>query len=149
MNLLVKRLRPNAKVPVRQHDGDSGLDLYAAEQCTIVSGKRRLVATGVAVHPKSWTPFGSIDAREHECQVRPRSGLTAKGIDVGWGTVDRTYTGEVMICVINNSGTDYVVREGDRIAQLVVAQVPEVSVVEVTELKETARGERGHGSTGR
>ena len=84
----------------------------------------------------------------YEMQIRGRSGLAAKGIDVGLGTVDCDYRGEVMACVINNSKNDFTVANGDRICQCAVRAVPEFTIDIVEELSKTERGENGFGHTG-
>ena len=88
----------------------------------------------------------------YEAQIRPRSGLAARhGVTVlnSPGTVDADYRGEVQVLLINHGREPFVLRRGERIAQMVVAPVAEVALVEVEELDATERGEGGHGSTGR
>ncbi len=99
-----------------------------------------LVPTGLAIE----IPTG------HDAQIRPRSGLSARGVIATFGTLDSDYRGEVFVtlyCV--GSAAPYRVRDGDRIAQLVVTRLAELSLVEVDALSETERGAAGHGSTGR
>ena len=142
--LKVQRLRPDASVPRYATDGAAGLDLAAAidEPLTLPAGQRVAVPTGLAIAlPPS-----------HEGQVRPRSGLAAKhGVTVlnAPGTIDEDYRGEVRVLLVNHGTEDFVIRPGDRIAQLVVAPVTRVEVAEVAELSETERGSGGFGSTGR
>ncbi len=123
--------------------GAAGLDLFAhlPEEVTIRPGERALVGTGVAI------------ALEPGCeaQVRPRSGLAYKhGVTVlnSPGTVDEDYRGEVKVLLINHGQEPFVVRSGERIAQLVVARVERV-VLEEESLDPTARGAGGYGHTGR
>jgi dUTP pyrophosphatase len=86
----------------------------------------------------------------YDVQVRPRSGLSARGVGVAFGTIDADYRGEVLVTMWTFGGLeDYVVNDGDRIAQLVVAALVPARVVEVAELSATPRGAGGHGSTGR
>ena len=146
--LNIKKLHPDAITPTRSYPTDSGLDLYALEDTTIPDGKTVLVRTGISVD----IPPG------YEGQVRPRSGLTLKGdIKVNLGTVDASYRGDVGIITtctfpVNSvfRGTAYMVRKGDKIAQLVIQRVelPDIKVVEEFE-SESARGANGFGSTGR
>ncbi|WMS44814.1 dUTP diphosphatase [Acuticoccus sp. MNP-M23] len=124
----------------------AGLDLPAAvaadEPVTIAPWSRAMVPTGLAIA----LPEG------FEAQVRPRSGLAAKhGVTVlnAPGTIDADYRGEVKVILVNLSETPFTVARGDRIAQMVFAPVTTATLVEVTTLDETARGEGGFGSTGR
>ena len=133
-------------LPRQQSSGAAGLDLAAAlgadEVIEIAPGAYAKIPTGLAIA----LPEG------YEAQVRPRSGLAAKhGVTVlnSPGTVDADYRGEVMVLLINHGKETFAVRRGERIAQLVVAPVSAVTLVEVDALDETTRGEGGHGSTGR
>ena len=126
------------------------MDIRAAEDVMLKSGKGTIVSTGLMVA----VPYG------YELQVRPRSGLALKnGIMVtnSPGTIDSDYRGEIKILLTNTKkhtsnflqDADYTIRRGDRIAQLVLAPVTRAEVVEVEELDETERGAGGFGSTGR
>lgn len=133
-------------LPKQQTAGAAGLDLMAAiaegEVLEIAPGDYAKVPTGLAMA----LPEG------YEGQVRPRSGLAAKhGVTVlnSPGTVDADYRGEIMVLLINHGKEPFALRRGERIAQMVVAPVSAVTLVEVETLDETARGEGGHGSTGR
>jgi dUTP pyrophosphatase len=126
--------------------GAAGVDLPAAlapgEDLTLAAGKTAMVPTGLAIA----LPLG------YEAQIRPRSGLAAKhGVTVlnSPGTVDADYRGEVKVLLINHGEAPFTVRRGDRIAQMVVAPVSAVDFEERETLDDTARGDRGHGSTGR
>ncbi|SBO30401.1 Deoxyuridine 5'-triphosphate nucleotidohydrolase [Anaplasma phagocytophilum] len=121
----------------------AGLDLYAAlsEEVVIRSGERCLIRTGVAIE----LPDG------YEAQVRSRSGLAAKaGVIVlnSPGTIDADYRGEIAVILANFGASDYVVKHGDRIAQLVIAPVMRISWEESSNITETQRGAGGFGSTG-
>jgi dUTP pyrophosphatase len=132
-----------AAPPAYQSAGAAGMDLPAdvREDVVIAPGKRALVGTG-------WSfaiPPG------FEAQVRPRSGLAHKhGITVlnTPGTIDSDYRGEVKVVLANFGEENFVVRRGDRIAQLVIAPVARANLRVVTSLEPTARGEGGYGSTG-
>ena len=142
MTLPFKRLDPEAVLPARAHPGDAGLDLRSAVDVEVAPGERALVPTGVAVA----IPDG------HAGLVLPRSGLASKhGLTMANapGLIDAGYRGEV-ICAVVNLDRDTLVRisKGDRIAQLVVAAVPELAAAWVDELPRTTRGEGGFGSTG-
>ena len=120
----------------------AGLDLRAAAEVTLAPGARALIATGFAIA----LPQG------FEAQVRPRSGLAAKhGVTVlnSPGTIDADYRGEVKVILINLGAEPFAIARGDRIAQMVVAPVTRVSLMEVTALDDTARGTGGFGSTGK
>jgi dUTP diphosphatase len=137
----VKILRPGARLPSRATPGASGLDLYACLDADIELGPdTTLVPSGIAVE----VPHG------YEVQVRPRSGLARRGVNVVFGTVDSDYRGEVFVNM-HTIGTlqSYRIQDGDRIAQLVVARVEMLPPVEVDDLEDSARGEGGFGSTGR
>ena len=141
MELKVKKLNEEAKIPQYAHEGDSGMDLYSVEETTLQPGETKLVKTGLQIAlPKGF-----------EAQVRPKSGLAAKfGVTVlnTPGTVDSCYRGEVMVILINHSKEEYKIEKGKKIAQLVVAKVEEAQVNEVENLDETTRNDGGFGSTG-
>lgn len=143
MELRVTRLRDDARIPNRAHDGDAGLDLYAAETATIDPGDRATVATGIAVE----IPAGFAGL------VLPRSGLAARhGIALvnAPGLIDSGYRGEIRVLLLNTDRRDrFSVSPGDRIAQLVLTPVADAEPVEVTELATSVRGEGGFGSSGR
>lgn len=122
----------------------AGMDLYAelAEELVLRPGMRALVPTGIAIE----LPEG------YEAQVRPRSGLALKhGISLvnSPGTIDTDYRGEIGVIVINHGAEPFVIRNGERIAQLVFAPFARASLVEVDELGESGRGDGGFGHTGR
>jgi len=143
MEILVRRLDPGVQLPARAHPGDAGLDLCASEDVSLKPGERASVGTGIAVAiPEGFAAF-----------VLPRSGLAAKhGISLvnAPGLIDSGYRGEVRILMINLDTDEAVtLRRGERIAQLVVQRVEDVTLREVDELPSSARGEGGFGSTGR
>lgn len=136
------KLLDGGKMPEFKHDGDACADCYARidddKEMTVPKGKRMLVPLGFALGlERGW-----------EAQIRPRSGLSLKGIDVALGTVDAGYRGEVKACVINNSESDVVIFGRDRICQLAVRKVPEIVFEQTDGLSETERGADGFGSTG-
>jgi dUTP pyrophosphatase len=139
--LAIRRLRPDAVVPVRAYDGDAGLDLSSCERVELGPGARALVPTGLAVA----IPAG------HAGFVQPRSGLAAKhGISIvnTPGLIDSGYRGELLVTLLNTDRTEtFVVEPGMRIAQLVVVPIAAVDPVEVDELPDSERGERGFGSS--
>jgi dUTP pyrophosphatase len=142
MDLPFTRVRPDGRLPQAQHPGDAGLDLHAAEGVTVKPGERAMVPTGVAVA----IPDG------HAGLVLPRSGLASeRGLTLANapGLIDAGYRGEVVCAVVNLDPHEAVeISAGDRIAQLVVVAVPDVSPAFVEELPESPRGAGGFGSTG-
>ena len=134
-------MRANAVVPTRAYSGDAGLDLSACERIELAPGERALVPTGLAVAiPDGFAGF-----------VQPRSGLATKhGISIvnTPGLVDSGYRGELQVALLNTDLREtFVVEPGMRIAQLVVLPVPSLDLLEVDELPESERGERGFGSS--
>lgn len=133
-------------LPAYETAGSAGMDLRAAvpedAPITLAPGARALVPTGlkIALEPG------------HEAQVRPRSGLALKhGITClnSPGTIDSDYRGEVGVILVNLGQAPFVIRRGERIAQMVVARHEQATVAEVDSLDKTARGAGGFGSTGR
>jgi dUTP diphosphatase len=143
VELSVVKLKPEATLPRRAHEGDAGLDLYACEAAHIGPGERWSVGTGVAVE----IPEG------HAGFVLPRSGLAKKhGIALvnAPGLIDSGYRGELRVLLLNTDPAEtFRVEPGDRIAQLVIAPVALVEPVEAEALTESTRGAGGFGSSGR
>jgi len=141
IELPIRRLRPDAQVPTRAYAGDAGIDLAACERVELAPGERALVPTGLAVAiPAGYAGY-----------VQPRSGLATKhGISIvnTPGLVDSGYRGELLVNLLNTDAREpFVVEPGMRIAQLVVLAVPDVEPVEVEELPDSERGDRGFGSS--
>ena len=129
-------------LPEYKTEGSAGMDLCSAEEeITLGSLERALVSTGLFME----IPLG------YEGQVRPRSGLSIKhGISLinCTGTIDSDYRGEIKIPIVNLSNETYTIKRGDRIAQIIFAQVEQATLVEVESISETDRGHGGFGSTG-
>jgi len=145
VTLRVKRLEGNKDMalPSYETDGASGLDLRAAVEgeLTLHPGDIRLVPTGLAIS----LPPG------YEAQIRPRSGLALKhgvGMVNSPGTVDSDYRGEIGLVLINWGRAPFVIKRGDRIAQMVVSRVSRAQVLEADRLETTERGEGGFGHSG-
>ena len=141
LNIPVVRLTDTAVLPTYAHIGDAGMDLYADEDIMLVSETWNVVSTGVAMS----IPEGYVGL------IHPRSGLAAKhGITVlnAPGTIDAGYRGEIKVILLNGTDKDFVVRRGDRIAQLVVQEFVHGDIVEVSSLDDTERSTNGFGSTG-
>jgi len=139
MELKVKKLREDAKLPLRKREGDAGLDLYSVEEVFLKPGEWKAVPTGVAVEiPKGY--FGLI---------KDRSGLALKyAVHCLAGVVDENYRGEVKVVLINLGSETVKLDKHTRIAQLLVIPYLPVEVREVKELSETERGQQGFGSSG-
>ena len=138
-NLQIQLLSPNGKVPTRSTSEAAGYDLYSSEDLIIPAHTRGKVSTDIAIHVLKGT-YG---------RIAPGSGLAVKpAIDIGAGAIDKDYRGPVMICLIINSKTDFQVKIGDRIAQLILKCIrnPETKLDESLSL--TERGTQGFGSTG-
>jgi len=137
-----KALHPAAVRPELKTAGASGADVYSVERADLAPGEHRTVGLGFSVA----IPEG------YEIQVRPRSGLAAqRGVTVlnAPGTVDSDYRGEVKVILINHGHRTFSVNPGDRIAQIVLAEVSQARYEEVEDLNVTGRGAGGFGSTGR
>ena len=142
MEVFVK-LAPGAILPEYKTDGAAGADLcaYVDAEIRLRPMERRLIPTGVFVE----LPSG------YELQVRPRSGLALKcGVTVlnTPGTVDSDYRGELQVLLINLGSEDFVIKNGDRIAQAVITEVSRASFTVTNSLSATERGSSGYGSTG-
>ena len=144
VKVLVKKLDQNIKLPFYKTPQSSGMDLMAInqKQITINPGGKEIIPTGLSVAiPKNY-----------EIQIRPRSGLAAKkGISVlnTPGTVDSDYRGEIKIILINLSKESFVVKSGDRVAQMILCPVVRAKLKEVKNLPKTIRDKGGFGSTGK
>jgi dUTP pyrophosphatase len=133
------RLTPAATIPTRATPDSAGYDLHSTQEITLQPNTTTKVPTDIAVRPPANT----------YCQLLSRSGLVFKhGIEVRAGTIDRDYTGNVVVLLRNTSDTPYIVRHGDRIAQLVVYSIVHPTLQECNSLTDTARGSGGFGSTG-
>ena len=143
IKLPIKRLDPSVELPTYAYEGDAGLDLRSNEDVTLAPFERRLVGTGLAIAiPEGYAGF-----------VQPRSGLALReGLSMANtpGLIDAHYRGELKVCAINLDPEKSIhIDRGERIAQLVIHQVPVVRLEEVDELDATDRGVGGFGSTGK
>jgi len=147
IELIIKRISKSfndIQLPQYATEGSSGMDVRATidESITLGSGKIVLVPTNLSIE----IPIG------YEIQVRPRSGLAAKhgiGILNSPGTIDSDYRGEIKIILFNFSDEDFIINRGDRIAQLVIAEVIVAKIIESNSLNSSNRGEGGFGHTGK
>ena len=135
--------RPQAQLPRYMTEQAAGMDLYAVLEADLVlpPGRRVMVPTGIAIAlPKGY-----------EAQVRPRSGLAVKhGVTLvnSPGTIDADYRGEISVIIINHGENDFIIEDGDRIAQMIVAPVSRCNWNLVDNLEESKRGSGGFGHTG-
>jgi len=144
VKILVKKFNKKIKLPVYKTSGSSGMDIIA-----YVKKKITIRPSGIAIIP---TGIALAIPKNYEIQIRPRSGLAAKkGITVlnTPGTIDSDYRGEVKVILINLSKKAFVVKSGDRIAQMILSPVIKGKLREVNILPETIRGRGGFGSTGK
>ena len=144
VRILIKKFDKNIKLPAYKTSGSSGMDLvaYIKNKIIINPGKTAMIPTGIAV----------AIPRNYEMQIRPRSGLAAKkGISVlnTPGTVDSDYRGEIKIILINLSKKSFMVKSGDRVAQMILCPVVKAKLQEVKNLPKTVRNKGGFGSTGK
>ena len=144
VKVLIKKLNPAVKLPEYKTSGASGMDLTAfiEKSINVKSKTSSLIPTGISV----------AFLEDYEIQIRPRSGLAAKNnVSVlnTPGTIDSDYRGEIKVIIYNHGNTDFVINNGDRIAQMVLSPVIKMELEETNDLPETIRGEGGFGSTGK
>ena len=142
--VLIKKLDPAVKLPAYKTNGASGMDLMAfiKEPVSVKPKTSNLIPTGLSV----------AFSEDYEIQIRPRSGLAAKNnISVlnTPGTVDSDYRGEIKVIIYNHGSENFVINNGDRIAQMILTPVIKMELDETNNLPETIRGEGGFGSTGK
>ena len=145
INIKIRRIKDSEDIPLPDYEseGSSGMDIRAAvkEPVTLMPGDIRLVPTGLAVS----VPPG------YEAQMRPRSGLALSygiGMVNSPGTIDSDYRGEIGIVMINWGSESFLVKRGDRIAQMIISRVYRADLEEVEDLDATLRGKGGFGHTG-
>lgn len=154
MKLLIKKLFSNTIIPSYSSNGAAGLDLNAYGEHIVLAKTRKLIPTGLSVQ---WIvdEKNNIESDEkpedYYLRIAPRSGLSVKHcIEIGAGVIDSDYRGEIKICFINNSDSDYTIAHGDRIAQGILERIKQFNSIEVVdELIESIRGDGGFGSTGK
>ena len=144
VKVLIKKLDPSVEIPTYKTVGASGVDLMAfiKEPIKLAPKSSCLVSTGLSV----------AFSKEYEIQIRPRSGLAAKNnISVlnTPGTIDSDYRGEIKIILFNHGSNDFVIKNKDRIAQMILMPINKMNLEEVESLPDTLRGKGGFGSTGK
>ena len=144
VKILIKKTNKEVITPKYKTDGSSGVDLSAflEKKVVIKPNSSELIPTGLQV----------AIPEEYEIQIRPRSGLAAKesiGVLNSPGTIDSDYRGELKIILFNHSNKDFIINNGDRIAQMVLVPIIKMEFEEVDSLPDTVRGQGGFGSTGK
>ena len=144
VKVLIKKLFPEVQLPSYKTSGASGMDLMAFIKSSITVKPKTscLIPTGLSV----------AFSKDYEVQIRPRSGLAAKNnISVlnTPGTIDSDYRGEIKVIIYNHGNKDFLVNNGDRIAQMILTPVVKMELEEISDLPEIIRGEGGFGSTGK
>ena len=144
VKVLIKRLSSDVKLPSYKTSGASGMDLMA------------FIKSPIKIKPKTSflipTGLSLAFSEDYEVQIRPRSGLAAKNnmsVLNTPGTIDSDYRGEIKVILYNHGNNDFVVNNGDRIAQIILVPVIKMELEETNNLPETLRGEGGFGSTGK
>ncbi len=143
VKILIKKLNPAVNLPSYKTSGASGMDIMAFVKKPIIIKPKTssLIPTGLSL----------AFSKDYEIQIRPRSGLAAKNnITVlnTPGTIDSDYRGEIKVILFNHGIYDFIINNGDRIAQMILTPVVKIELEETEELPETVRGEGGFGSTG-
>lgn len=140
MEIKVKKLHKDAKLPTYAHHGDAGFDLFSIESVNIPVGARVLVGTGVAIE----IPDGYVGL------IWDKSGLSmVHGLKNLGGVIDAGYRGEIKAGVVNLSDEDYTITAGHKVAQMLIQKVERADIKEITDLSDTSRGHGGFGSTGK
>ena len=144
IKVLIKKLNPAVRLPEYKTSGASGMDLIAfiEKSVSVKSKTSSIIPTGISV----------AFQEKYEIQIRPRSGLAAKNnITVlnTPGTIDSDYRGEIKVIIYNHGDNDFIINNGDRIAQMVLSPIIKMDLEEVKNLPKTIRGEGGFGSTGK
>ena len=139
MELKVKRIHKDAKLPSYGHLGDAGLDLFSVMECVLKGGEVRAISTGVQVA----IPDGYVGL------IWDKSGISLENIHRLAGVVDSGYRGEIKVVMTNLSTEAFSIKKGMKIAQILIQPVVKVKVVDRETLDDTSRGENGFGSTGK
>jgi len=142
MEIKIKKLSENAVIPTNQTGLEAGYDLYSTEDAWLRPHERKLFKTNIAME----IPDGYYG------RVAPRSGLAFKhGIDVLAGVIDQTYRGDIGVILYNTNGGDDTnsiqIKQGQAIAQIIIENCAKVKFIEVADLDDTARGDKGYGSS--
>lgn len=140
MNLKIKKLNNDAKIPKYAYPDDAAFDLFSIENVQVTPDQRVQVSTGIAIQ----IPKGHVGL------IWDKSGLSHKhGLKVLGGVIDSGYRGEIKVCLINLGQELYQVEKGHKVAQMIIQKKETYEIVEVEELEDSDRGEAGFGSTGK
>lgn len=140
MQLKIKKIHPEAKLPKYATSGDAGMDLFAVEEVSVEPGEIVRIKSGVAME----IPEGYVGL------CWDKSGLSMKhGIKVLAGVIDSSFRGELVMAVINLGKDTYTFEKGHKVMQMLIQKVEHVEIMETNDLSETERGEGGFGSTGK
>ena len=139
MNIKVKKLHPDAKIPSYAYVGDAGLDLYVAEDLVLKKDERKSIPLGIAIE----IPEGYVGILFDKSGLSHKHGLKSYG-----GIIDAGYRGEIHVGMMNLSNKDYEFKSGDKIIQILIMPVLHAEVVECDELSDSDRGEGAFGSSG-
>ncbi len=139
MELKVKKIKEDAKLPTKGHPGDAGLDFYTIDTVVFPPHGQMRVHTGVAME----IPDGHVGL------IWDKSGISFNmGLKVMGGVIDASYRGEIIMSLLNTTDKEVVLEKGHKIAQMLIQKFEDCDIVEVSDLSETVRGEGREGSTG-
>jgi len=139
MKIKIKKINSEARVPIFAMEGDAGMDLYSTNDLNILPAEIVICETGIAMA----IPSGYVGL------IWDKSGIAFKGgIKTMGGVIDSSYRGEIKIILKNLSNHEYIIKKGDKIAQILIQKIEVPIIEEVTELDNTKRGQEGFGSTG-
>ena len=140
MQLKVKKLIEDAKLPTKGHPGDAGLDFYSVSDVVFPKGESRDVFSGVAVE----IPEGFVGLVWDKSSIAFKKGLKTMG-----GVIDSGYRGEIIFHLFNTSNEDVEIKKGEQIAQLIIQKFEDCDIIESQELSDAVRNTQGFGSTGK
>lgn len=140
MNIKVKKLKENAKIPTKGHLGDAGIDFYAIEDVVFEAYSQKRVYTGVAIE----IPDGFVGLIWDKSSISFNKGLKVMG-----GVIDAGFRGEIVLSLYNTTNTTQRIEQGHKIAQMIIQKFEDCDIVETQDLSSTVRGEGREGSTGR
>ncbi len=139
MQLKIKKLHNDAKIPTHGHPGDAGMDFYAIEEYVFLPGEQKKVHSGVAME----IPQGHVGLIWDKSSISFNQGLKSVG-----GVIDAGYRGEIIFSLLNTTNKEQKIEKGRKIAQMIIQKFEDCDIVEVSELSDTVRGEGREGSTG-
>lgn len=140
MQVKVKKLKENAKLPTHGHPGDAGIDFYSTHKVVFMPGKQERVSTGVAIE----IPEGHVGLIWDKSSISFNMGLKVMG-----GVIDSGYRGEIIMNLLNVTDKEVTLEEGHKIAQMLIQRFEDCDIVEVDEISNTVRGQGREGSTGK